>query len=182
MRVHCDHAGHGLIQKLAVLLFEAAQKALQSIGPQFIRTSSIDAVAVLECAAGEDAQSDAEDLCEAGVDMGRVGALLHEVVIDFLRREVDDDVGVVLALEEGVVVVELAGQRAGADDLDLPALVYEDVGGVHVADLAAQVLELLPRAHDVVEQVPDLGLQEVLLQLAAVVDLRLQHELVVVEG
>lgn len=114
--------------------------------------------------------------------MRGIGALLHEVVIDFLRREVDDDVGVILTFEEGVVVIELSGERAGADDLDLSALVDEDVGGVHVADLAAEVLELLPSPHDVVEQVPDLGLQEVLLQLAAVVDLRLQHELVIVEG
>ena len=58
----------------------------------------------------------------------------------------------------------------------------EDVVGDDVADLAAQVLELVAGPHDVVQQVPDLGLQEVLLQLAAVVDLRLQHELVVVEG
>lgn len=52
---------------------------------------------------------------------------------------------------------------------------------MHVAYLPPQVLELLTSAHDVVEQVPYLRLQEVLLQLAAVVDLRLQHELVVVE-
>ena len=182
LRVDCDHAGHGLIQKVAVLLFEAAEETLQAVGPYLIGVSAVDAVAVLEGAAGEDAESDAEDLCEAGVDVGGVSALLHEVVIDFLGGEVDDDVGVVLAFEEGVVVVELAGQRAGADDLDLPALVDEDVGGVHVADLAPQVLELLASAHDVVQQVPDLRLQEVLLQLAAVVDLRLQNELVVVEG
>lgn len=170
-----------MIQKLAVLLFETAKKALQSISPYLVGTPPIDAVAVLESATGQDAQSDAEDFCETGINMRGVGALLHEVVIDFLRREVDDDVGVILAFEECVIVVELPGQRAGADDLDLPALVDEDVGGVHVADLAAQVLELLPSPHDVVEQVPDLGLQEVLLQLAAVVDLCLQHELVVVE-
>jgi hypothetical protein len=44
------------------------------------------------------------------------------------------------------------------------------------------VLEFLPRPHDVVQQVPYLGLQEVLLQLRAILDLSLEDELVVVEG
>ena len=51
-----------------------------------------------------------------------------------------------------------------------------------VADLPPQVLEFLPRQHDVVQQVPYLRLQEVLFQLRPILDIRLEDELVVVEG
>lgn len=112
--------------------------------------------------------------------MRGVGSFLHEVVIDFFGCE-EYDGGFVLGFEEGVVVVLFSGEGAGADDLDLSALVDEDVGGVDVADLPPQVLELLPRPHDVVQQVPYLRLQEVLFQLGAILDLGLEDELVVVE-
>lgn len=90
LRVDCDHAGHCLIQEIAVLFFEAAKEALQPVVPYLVGVPAVDAVAVLEGAAGEDGESDAEDFCEAGVDVGGVGALLHEVVVDFLGGEVDD--------------------------------------------------------------------------------------------
>lgn len=113
--------------------------------------------------------------------MRRIGALLHEVVIDFFGGEEKDET-IVLRLQEGVVVVLLAGEGAGTDDLDLSAFVDEDVGGMHVADLALQMLELLSRPHNIVQQIPHFRLQKVLLQLAPVLDLGLKHELVIVEG
>lgn len=53
---------------------------------------------------------------------------------------------------------------------------------MYVTDLSPQVLKFLTRPHDIIQQVPYLRLQEVLLQLGTVLDLGLQHEFVVVEG
>lgn len=84
--------------------------------------------------------------------------------------------------QQVVVVGLFAWEGDSADDLDLSALVDQDVAGVHVADLLLEVLELAACSHDVVEQVPDLGLEEVLSQPLTVGHLGLQHKLIVVIG
>lgn len=113
--------------------------------------------------------------------MRGIAALLDEVIIDLLGCQVDND-RLILGLEQRIVIILLAREGAGADDLDLSALIDEDVGGVHVTDLSLQVLKFLPRSDDVVQQVPHLSLQEVLFQLGAVLNLGLEDEFVVVEG
>lgn len=66
--------------------------------------------------------------------------------------------------KEVLVVVGFAGQGDGADDFDLSAFVDEDVLGVDVADFLAEMLELAASSDDVVEEIPDLGLEEVLFE------------------
>jgi hypothetical protein len=104
--------------------------------------------------------------------MRGIAALLDEVVIDLLGCQVDDG-GLILRLQQRIVIILLAREGTSADDLDLSALIDKDVGRVHVTDLSLQVLKLLPRTDDIVQQVPHLRLQKVLLQLRTVLYLRL---------
>jgi len=64
----------------------------------------------------------------------------------------------------------------------LAVFVDEDVGGVDVTYLLTEMLEFTACPHDVIEQVPDLGLEEVLAEAVAVGDLCLEYEFVVVIG
>lgn len=76
-----------------------------------------------------------------------------------------------LFFEDPLVVIELEGHGDSADDLDLPALVDEDVVGVHAAYLFLQVLEFTARTNDIVEQVPDLSFQKIFSEALPVGDL-----------
>lgn len=152
------HACNGLVKKLTVLFFEGAEERIEAVLLDIVGVLPIDGVAILESAARKDGQANAEDLGQAGLYVRGVRSLLDEIVVDFLRSEVDDHVCVILSLQEDIVVGLLAGERTGTDDLDLPALVDEDVGGMHVPDFPLEVLELLPGPHNIVEQVPHLRL------------------------
>jgi hypothetical protein len=94
--------------------------------------------------------------------MRGVVPLLDEVIIDLLGCQVDND-GLILRLQQRIVIILFAREGTSADDLDLSALIDQDVGRVYVTDLPPQVLKLLSRPHDIVQQVPHLRLQEVLL-------------------
>ena len=179
--VQGQHAGHCLIEKVTVFLLECSKQRVQFILLQLIRTLPVYRIAVLERPARQDCETNAKNLSETRVHMRRIRPLLHEIVIDLLGSEIDDS-WFVLRLEKSIIVVLFARKRASADDLDLSTLIDEDIGGVDVTDLSLEVLELLPRPHDVVQKIPDLSFQEVLLQLRTILYLRLKHELVIVEA
>lgn len=91
--------------------------------------------------------------------------------------EEDSFVGV---FHELVEVGLLAGEADGADEFDEAVVVDKDAAGVHVPDLCVVLLELGPGPDQVVKQVPDLGLQEVAVDLLPVLDLHLEDVGVVV--
>ena len=60
------------------------------------------------------------------------------------------------------IVIQFEGHRDGADYLDLPTLVDEDVVWMHAAYLFLQVFEFTACTDDIVEEVPYLSFQEIL--------------------
>jgi|JI6StandDraft_1071083.scaffolds.fasta_scaffold41178_4 hypothetical protein len=70
--------------------------------------------------------------------------------------------------EDIVVVADFTREGDGTDNFDLPAFVDENVLGVNVTDLFFEVLELAACPNDVVEEIPDFGLQEIFFQLESV--------------
>ena len=99
LRVQRYHACHCLVQVVAVLLPEDPEESVEFILPQFVRLALIDRVAVFKGATGEYGESNAENFSEGRVDMGGIASLLDEVVVDFLRGQVDRLAVVVLVLE-----------------------------------------------------------------------------------
>jgi len=103
--------------------------------------------------------------------MGGVCAFLDGVIVDFLGGQVAIIDVFMLFFEDPLVVIELEGHGDSANDLDLSALVDEDVVGVHAAYLFLQVLEFTARTNDIVEQVPDLSFQKIFSEALPVGDL-----------
>lgn len=81
-----------------------------------------------------------------------------------------------------VEVAHFVGEAAGSKQFDQSVAIDEDVGGVHVPYLAVVFLELRPRPHHRVQQVPQLCLQEEAVDLPPVFNLRLENVGVVLEG
>lgn len=84
-------------EKLTILLLENAKEDIESILPQLVWRLLVHTIAVLQSATRQDGQPNTENFGETGVDMGGVGALLHEVIIDLLGCQVDDG-GLILCL------------------------------------------------------------------------------------
>lgn len=179
--IQCQHPGYRLVEIVTILLLEQFQQNPQSVLPELVRRDVVDTIAILKGAAGEDGQADAEDLGQAGVGVGRVDSPLYELVIDLLRGKEHLHSFGVEVLDGRVIIAQFPWQRHSAYNLDLAGLVDENVPGMHTSDLALQLFELGPRPHHVVQQIPHLSLQEVLLYTVTVQHLRLQHELVIVE-
>lgn len=174
-----------MIEEVTILLLECFEQKVEPVLFERIlitRRPLVHTVPVLQGATRQNGQPDAEHLRHHGIHMGRIGPLGDQIMVDLLRRQVHIHVLVLPSLQEHLIVAEFSGEGGRADDLDLSALVDEDVARVDVADLPLEQLELAARPHHVVQQVPDLGLEEVLVQLVAVLDLGLEDELVVVEG
>ena len=174
-----------MVQEIAVLLPEGLKQSIEPVLIDLVlisRRALVDRVSIFKCPTGQNGKPDAEHLGERGIDMGWVASLHNKIVVDLFRGQIHIGRLALDAVQQGLKVVELPRQRNRTDDLNLPALVDKDVPRVDVADLLLQQLELIPRPHDVVQQVPHLGLQEVLPQLVPVQDLGLQHELVVIEA
>lgn len=182
LRIQRHHTRDCLIEVVAVLLFEDSEEGAEAVLTEFQGRGLVDIIAVLEGAAREDGESDAEDFSEGRVDVGGIGAFLDEFAVDLFGGEEDGGELVFCGVFDEIVVVGgLVGERGSADDFDLSALVDEDVLRVHVAYLFLEVLELAARTHDVVQQIPHFGLEEVLLEFVAVHHFGPQHKLIVVE-
>lgn len=76
----------------------------------------------------------------------------------------------------------LIGKRARAYKFDLPIVIDENVGGMDIADLILDTLELIASTNHVIEQIPHLGLQEELVEALTVLNFVLQNEGIVFVG
>jgi hypothetical protein len=153
-----QHTCNSLIQVIAILFFECTKQAIEPIFSELPRSIFVHVIAILQSPTGQDSQPNAENLSKRRVDMRGVVSLLDEVVVDLFRCQVDIINDLVLFFEEQIVVIQLSWEGDGTDDLDLPALVDENVHGVYVTYLFLQVFELTTRTDDVIQQIPHLCL------------------------
>ena len=78
------------------------------------------------------------------------------ILVEFFGGQ-EDILMFVLFFKKSLIVIDLARERHSADNLDLSALIDEDIGGMHVADLLFQVFEFTASSDDIVQQVPYLS-------------------------
>lgn len=79
-------------------------------------------------------------------------------MVDFFWSQVNIHELVFLSLKQSLVVVQLSRQRNAAYYFDLATLVDKNVAGVDVSYLLFEKLEFVASPHDVIQQIPHLGL------------------------
>ena len=114
--------------------------------------------------------------------MRRIRTFLDKIVVDLLGCQVAVVNQILLSFKDELEIVPFEGHGGGADNLDLSALVDEDVDGMHAAYFSLQMLEFAARTDNIVEEVPDLSFEKIFAKALPVGDLGLQNKLVVVKA
>ena len=113
--------------------------------------------------------------------MRRVCTFLNKIIVDLLRGKEDACwMVIILMFENYIVIAYLSWHWDSTDDFYLSAFVDKDVLRMYIPYFFLIHLKLIAGSDDVVKEVPNFSLKEILLKTETIVDLCLQHELIVI--
>jgi hypothetical protein len=111
----------------------------------------IDSVSIFQSAARQNSEPNAENLGKRRVNVGRVGTLSDQIVVDFLRSQINVNKLVFLSLKQGLIISQFSRKRDAAYYFYLPALVYQYIAGMDVSNLFLEQLKFVASSHDIVQ-------------------------------
>lgn len=122
---------------VTIFLFKNSKKRVKFVFSEFVGGGFVNIVTSLESATGEYGQSDGKDFSERRIHMGRIGAFLNQIVVDFFGSQKDR--GSLVNIIDGVlykkiVVGNFSWEGDRADDFDLSAFIDEYVLRVDITD------------------------------------------------